>query len=174
MKFVHYIIFSRRFLVLDEADRMINQMENDWLSLLEKSVCQNRANYTHLNIKSISQPCVPFQKLLFSATLSGNAENLSVFHLFHPRLYVISKTKKPVSENTCVEIDCNDKKLDNKPGEKRTRTDQKNDQPKKLLKSAFDRESSDKIKADQDFVLEKYATPALLQVFFWFFLSSMY
>ncbi|KAJ8298998.1 hypothetical protein KUTeg_023058 [Tegillarca granosa] len=50
-----------RFLVIDEADRMMEEIKQDWL--------------THL------------QKLLFSATLSQNPEKLQMLNLFQPKLF---------------------------------------------------------------------------------------
>ena len=149
---------------------MINQTENDWLSLLEKSVCDNRPNYKQLNVKSVFEPCIPLQKLLFSATLSGNAENLSVFNLFHPRLYVVSNSKQaevvlppqPQPRTTSIETGSNKMECEITV-ENQTISMSSSNEPKKP--SSISQIPND-VQANQNLALEKYATPALLEVRF--------
>ncbi|KAM6155798.1 ATP-dependent RNA helicase DDX51 [Rhynchocyon petersi] len=87
-----------RFLVVDEADRMVDSMHQSWLPRVVAAVFQ---------IKDPSDPCVlfqrrppqavtasstwapqmPLQKLLFSATLTQNPEKLQQLGLYQPRLF---------------------------------------------------------------------------------------
>lgn len=96
-----------RFLVIDEADRMIDTMSHDWLPQVISTVykvepCDHgnlfarkmpevptAANYGQLQI--------PLQKLLFSATLTHNPEKLQKLGLYQPRLFT-SMHKKPKSD----------------------------------------------------------------------------
>ncbi|XP_043102158.1 ATP-dependent RNA helicase DDX51 [Puntigrus tetrazona] len=57
-----------RFLIIDEADRMIDSMHQSWAL-------------------SLSPPQIPLQKLLFSATLTQNPEKLQLLDLHQPRLF---------------------------------------------------------------------------------------
>ncbi|XP_052859721.1 probable ATP-dependent RNA helicase Dbp73D [Anopheles cruzii] len=82
-----------RFLVIDEADRVMNQIQNDWLYHLNKHVKQESDDYLlGRTVGQLSQtelfdrPRQP-HKLLFSATLSRDPEKLQTFKLFHPKLF---------------------------------------------------------------------------------------
>jgi len=94
-----------RYLVIDEADRMMDEVKQDWLLHLEASIegCTARdlAHNTRLadvDLSGISQQSLtvstahysdtlPLQKLLFSATLSQNPEKLQQLRLMQPRLF---------------------------------------------------------------------------------------
>ncbi|XP_034555540.1 ATP-dependent RNA helicase DDX51 [Notolabrus celidotus] len=87
-----------RFLIIDEADRMIDSMHQSWLSQVEKAVFKpesgadassifRRAEPTHVTAASLSPPQMPLQKLLFSATLTQNPEKLQQLGLHQPRLF---------------------------------------------------------------------------------------
>ncbi|XP_072045634.1 ATP-dependent RNA helicase DDX51-like [Amphiura filiformis] len=88
-----------RFLVIDEADRMMEAISKDWISQVEKSaypgkyspfgiasLVQARPKPGPVTLASCSQLQQPLQKLLFSATLSQNPEKLTHLNLFQPRL----------------------------------------------------------------------------------------
>lgn len=92
-----------RFLVIDEADRMMQEIKHDWLAVLEHAVDQSKSlsvSSRSLFPTTSSTPpglltpakCrslhhVPMQKLLFSATLSQNPEKLQLLNLFQPKLF---------------------------------------------------------------------------------------
>ncbi|CAN9507547.1 unnamed protein product [Ophioblennius macclurei] len=85
-----------RFLIIDEADRMIDSMHQAWLGQVVKAVYRpenrpgtifRRAEPTCITAASLSPPQVPLQKLLFSATLTQNPEKLQQLGLHQPRLF---------------------------------------------------------------------------------------
>ncbi|XP_058470143.1 ATP-dependent RNA helicase DDX51 [Solea solea] len=87
-----------RFLIIDEADRMIDSMHQSWLSQVVKAVYKSgsdpramsifrRTEPTHVTAASLSPPQMPLQKLLFSATLTQNPEKLQQLGLHQPRLF---------------------------------------------------------------------------------------
>lgn len=97
-----------RFLVIDEADRVLETIQNDWLYHLENHIHKNskllnsvlnilfktlKKHFLHvdqgnvaLNIYTLQKPRPP-QKLLFSATLSQDPEKLQRLSLFQPKLF---------------------------------------------------------------------------------------
>ncbi|XP_072162920.1 ATP-dependent RNA helicase DDX51-like isoform X2 [Diadema setosum] len=92
-----------RFLVIDEADRMMDHISQDWIAQVEKSAYGGDTPASHngtihsrhaghreqpgpLTVKRSSLHQLPLQKLLFSATLSQNPEKLTQLRLFQPRL----------------------------------------------------------------------------------------
>ncbi|XP_022626056.1 ATP-dependent RNA helicase DDX51 [Seriola dumerili] len=87
-----------RFLIIDEADRMIDSMHQSWLSQVVKAVYRSgsepeamsifrRTEPAYVTAASLSPPQVPLQKLLFSATLTQNPEKLQQLGLHQPRLF---------------------------------------------------------------------------------------
>ena len=79
---------SLRYLVIDEADRMMDNIASDWLNILEEAVyTRGRARPGHLTAAAAAIPQLPLQKLLFSATLSQDPEQLEQLNLFEPKLY---------------------------------------------------------------------------------------
>lgn len=77
-----------RFLVIDEADRMINEITDDWLSILESAVfSKGRPKPGPLTLNNIRKRELPLQKLLFSATLGKDPEKLEQINLFEPKLF---------------------------------------------------------------------------------------
>ena len=77
-----------RFLVIDEADRVMQNVQNDWLSHVENSVySQGRKRMGPFNVANASKVQTPLQKLLFSATLSQHPEQLQDLNLFEPKLF---------------------------------------------------------------------------------------
>ncbi|XP_055624792.1 probable ATP-dependent RNA helicase Dbp73D [Toxorhynchites rutilus septentrionalis] len=82
-----------RFLIIDEADRVMDQIQNDWLYHLNKHVKEESDEYLlgrgagQLSQTEIfDKPRQP-HKLLFSATMSRDPEKLHTFKLFHPKLF---------------------------------------------------------------------------------------
>ncbi|XP_059212528.1 ATP-dependent RNA helicase DDX51 [Centropristis striata] len=87
-----------RFLIIDEADRMIDSMHQSWLSQVVKAVYSSgggpedksifmRTEPAYVTAASLSPPQMPLQKLLFSATLTQNPEKLQQLGLHQPRLF---------------------------------------------------------------------------------------
>merc|ERR1719470_104355 len=77
-----------RYLVIDEADRMMDNITNDWLNILETAVhTRGRPRPGLLTAANASKQQLPLQKLLFSATLSQDPEQLEQLSLFEPKLY---------------------------------------------------------------------------------------
>lgn len=78
-----------RYLIIDEADRVMEDVQNDWLTHVESAVYANeelRPKPGPLNaVPKIGE--IPLQKLLFSATLSQNPEKLQQLKLYEPKLY---------------------------------------------------------------------------------------
>ncbi|KAI5622032.1 ATP-dependent RNA helicase DDX51 [Silurus asotus] len=96
-----------RFLIIDEADRMIDSMQQAWLNQVTKAVYKNRRGSGGslfsrvqpgpITLASLSTPQMPLQKLLFSATLTQNPEKLQQLGLHQPRLF--SSTHGSASED---------------------------------------------------------------------------
>ncbi|TRY99460.1 hypothetical protein DNTS_023000, partial [Danionella cerebrum] len=86
-----------RFLIIDEADRMVDHIHQFWLSEVTKAVYRSpggsqaalftRARPGPITVASLSRPQMPLQKLLFSATLTKNPEKLQLLDLHQPRLF---------------------------------------------------------------------------------------
>ncbi|CAC5369778.1 DDX51 [Mytilus coruscus] len=77
-----------RFLVIDEADKMMDHIKQDWLSQVENAVYSNERPLTGaLTVARSKHMEIPLQKLLFSATLSQNPDKLQQLNLFQPKLF---------------------------------------------------------------------------------------
>ncbi|KAM4711604.1 ATP-dependent RNA helicase DDX51 [Anableps anableps] len=98
-----------RFLIIDEADRMIDSMHQSWLSQVLKAVYHSqarpeartlftRAEPACITAASLSPVQMPLQKLLFSATLTQNPEKLQQLSLHQPQLF--SSVHSPSSSTT--------------------------------------------------------------------------
>lgn len=87
-----------RFLVIDEADRIMQYIQNDWLYHLNHHVEFGNSIITGsappLCAKIVNTLERPPQKLFFSATLSQDPEKLKEWGLFQPILFSV------YSENT--------------------------------------------------------------------------
>ncbi|XP_036434483.1 ATP-dependent RNA helicase DDX51 isoform X2 [Colossoma macropomum] len=100
-----------RFLIIDEADRMIDSMHQAWLSQVTKAVYKSgsgsdisifrRVKPGPITVASLSPPQMPLQKLLFSATLTQNPEKLQQLGLHQPRLF--SSTHTSTQDGTHTE-----------------------------------------------------------------------
>ncbi|KAM9476005.1 ATP-dependent RNA helicase DDX51 isoform 2-T2 [Clarias gariepinus] len=95
-----------RFLIIDEADRMIDSMQQAWLNQVTKAVYKNgsgasiftRTEPGPITVASLSPPQMPLQKLLFSATLTQNPEKLQQMGLHQPRLFSSTHTSTTSEE----------------------------------------------------------------------------
>jgi len=97
---------------LDESDRMVSELQFNWLQEIESSVFGNNRkhhcfcsidgtdNDCQLNRYNVSNECCclnnrsinskPIHKILFSATLSTDPEKLKFISLFEPILFMVS------------------------------------------------------------------------------------
>ncbi|KAL4716045.1 hypothetical protein ACJJTC_002810 [Scirpophaga incertulas] len=80
-----------KFLVIDEADRMMDNVQNDWLYHMDRHVkLENElmfGNVANVNWNSVYKQSAHPHKLLFSATLSQDPEKLEQWGLFQPKLF---------------------------------------------------------------------------------------
>jgi ATP-dependent RNA helicase DDX51/DBP6 len=81
---------SLRYLVIDEADRLLNQSFQNWANVLIGKL------QSPVNIASSWR--VPVQKLIFSATLTTDSGKLSRLNFQNPRLIIVNQEKKLVNE----------------------------------------------------------------------------
>ncbi|KAM4857339.1 ATP-dependent RNA helicase DDX51 isoform X2 [Urocitellus parryii] len=94
-----------RFLVVDEADRMIDSMHQSWLPRVVAAAFHSegpadpcallqRRQPQAVTAASTCRPQMPLQKLLFSATLTQNPEKLQRLGLYQPRLFSTGLTHR--------------------------------------------------------------------------------
>lgn len=80
-----------KFLVIDEADRIMDHIQNDWLYHVDRHIkLENElltGRHSHLTWSSLMEQKPPPHKLLFSATLSQDPEKLEQWGLFQPKLF---------------------------------------------------------------------------------------
>ncbi|XP_076845180.1 ATP-dependent RNA helicase DDX51 [Brachyhypopomus gauderio] len=96
-----------RFLIIDEADRMIDSMDQAWLNQVTRAVykrgCGSKTSIFRrvepgpITVASLSPPQMPLQKLLFSATLTQNPEKLQQLGLHQPRLFSSTHTQEKLN-----------------------------------------------------------------------------
>lgn len=79
---------SLRFLVIDEADRLLNQSFQNWCKILMGAIETENA-IAKRDIFSTYRYSV--QKLIFSATLTTDAKKLSLLEFFKPKLIVVNE-----------------------------------------------------------------------------------
>lgn len=88
----HIELASLQYLVIDEADRLLNQLFQNWCSTLMARIDVN----TNAHLDSQWRPAV--QKLVFSATLTTDAGRLAMLRLQRPRLIIVNDQKQLVNE----------------------------------------------------------------------------
>ncbi|NWX24958.1 DDX51 helicase, partial [Aegotheles bennettii] len=110
-----------RFLIVDEADRMIDDMHQNCLNQIVKAAFQvengsgsntlfQRTKPGPVTAASSCCPQIPLQKLLFSATLTQDPEKLQQLDLFQPRLFTsVYSEKKTLGDGTEAEQDTDKK-----------------------------------------------------------------
>uniref|UniRef100_A0A0P4W536 ATP-dependent RNA helicase n=1 Tax=Scylla olivacea TaxID=85551 RepID=A0A0P4W536_SCYOL len=74
-----------RYLVLDEADRMLAAEGGDWVGHIQRAIVDHQAKQEN---QLLLQPSL--QRLLFSATLSSDPEQLQHVTLHHPKLFTVA------------------------------------------------------------------------------------
>ncbi|XP_013194673.2 probable ATP-dependent RNA helicase Dbp73D [Amyelois transitella] len=80
-----------KFLVIDEADRIMDHIQNDWLYHMDRHIKLENELMTGkmpiLSCHNLNEQKAPPHKLLFSATLSQDPEKLEQWGLFQPKLF---------------------------------------------------------------------------------------
>ncbi|KAI8784061.1 ATP-dependent RNA helicase DDX51 [Biomphalaria glabrata] len=96
-----------RFLVIDEADRLMNDVFDDWLDQIEKAAYTPKPGAYSPNPRGFPGPLtvtdcwkndMHVQKLLFSATLSQNPELLEKMNLYLPLLFSVVAPETTTTE----------------------------------------------------------------------------
>ncbi len=85
-----FSLTNLRYLVIDEADRIIDEFKQDWLNILDNAVGlsnQIKNDFQPYMLSQSSSNHKTYQKLLFSATLTHNPEILQQLNLFRPVLF---------------------------------------------------------------------------------------
>lgn len=108
-----FCLKSLRFLVMDEADRIMEQIQNNWLYHLDTHVKEQSDSflsgrllplcYDELCNEAAEQP----HKLLFSATLSQDPEKLQSLRLFQPKLFTSIVVPFETAESELNGVDLN-------------------------------------------------------------------
>ncbi|XP_074743346.1 ATP-dependent RNA helicase DDX51 [Strix uralensis] len=116
-----FSLMQLRFLIVDEADRMIDDMHQNCLNQIVKAAFQvendsgsnmlfQRTKPGPITAASSCYPQIPLQKLLFSATLTQDPEKLQQLDLFQPRLFTsVYSEKKTLGDGRETEQDTNKK-----------------------------------------------------------------
>ncbi|KAG5418404.1 DBP6 [Candida metapsilosis] len=81
-----------RFLVIDEADRLLNQSFQNWSSVLTGKIDEQQKHDISVRWS------LKVQKLVFSATLTTDAGKLSNLDFYKPRLIIVNDTHQLVNE----------------------------------------------------------------------------
>lgn len=177
-----------RFLVIDEADRMMEEIKQNWLAHVEKAVYKaeftetdraedessssNRINLYSclrkipgpLTARSCSRSEIPLQKLLFSATLSHNPEKLEQLKLYHPKLITsASASKLPVSSTTVDNVSTVQQQQQQtiKTGQQQLQLKNATKEQPNTRNAADDvTGNSSAVNIDGDSLVKKYETPA--------------
>lgn len=92
-----------KFLVIDEADRIMDHIQNDWLYHVDKHIKLETelmsGRHSNLTWSSLVEQKPPPHKLLFSATLSQDPEKLEQWGLFQPKLFSAAKSNNYEDED---------------------------------------------------------------------------
>lgn len=85
---------SLRFLIVDEADRLLNQLFQNWSNAVVTEIEKHQSPSDNIGSRWQLRP----QKLIFSATLTTDAGKLALLKFEKPRLVVINSSKQLVRE----------------------------------------------------------------------------
>lgn len=94
---------SLQYLIIDEADRLLNQSFQNWSNVLLDKID------SQINIAEVWKLSV--QKLVFSATLTTDAGKLSSLKFYNPRLIIINDSKQLVNEIFTVPVTLSEFKI---------------------------------------------------------------
>lgn len=105
-----------RYLVLDECDRIMEHIKQNWLEILNQALFANRRLITNenLNVHNLfvnKEKLLPFQKILLSATLTRNPEKLEQVKLFQPLYFSVGAEKLLIDERVIEKQSAKMKKL---------------------------------------------------------------
>jgi ATP-dependent RNA helicase DDX51/DBP6 len=90
------------YLILDECDRIMDQIKQNWLEILTQAIFSNKQNERKIidseslnayNLFVDKSRLMPLQKLLLSATLTRDPEKLEQMSLFYPVYFTIGAEK---------------------------------------------------------------------------------
>lgn len=97
-----------KFLVIDEADRIMDHIQNDWLYHLDRHIkLENElltGKLSSLNWNNLMLHKTIPHKLLFSATLSQDPEKLEQWGLFQPKLFSASSKQSQYEDMDEIRI----------------------------------------------------------------------
>ncbi|EGV64147.1 hypothetical protein CANTEDRAFT_122357 [Yamadazyma tenuis ATCC 10573] len=82
---------SLRYLVIDEADRLLGQSFQNWSRVLVERLEAKQSSM-------VESWKLRVQKLVFSATLTTDAGKLAMLHFYKPRLVIVNDEEKLVNE----------------------------------------------------------------------------
>lgn len=94
---------SLQYLIIDEADRLLNQSFQNWSNVLLDKID------SQINIAEVWKLSV--QKLVFSATLTTDAGKLSSLKFYNPRLIIVNDSKQLVNEIFTVPVTLSEFKI---------------------------------------------------------------
>lgn len=101
-----FSLTNLRYLVIDEADRIIDEFKQDWLNILDRAVglsSQIKNDFQPFMLSQSSSNRKTYQKLLFSATLTHNPEILQQLNLFRPVLFSSLQSSSIIMPSTLRE-----------------------------------------------------------------------
>ncbi|KAK9472798.1 P-loop containing nucleoside triphosphate hydrolase protein [Dipodascopsis tothii] len=81
------VLGQLRFLVIDEADRLLNQSFQEWVDVLMGAIDED----ARLRAPLTEAWAAPVQKLIFSATLSRDAGKWASLRIKLPRVYIVGE-----------------------------------------------------------------------------------
>ncbi|CUM46367.1 uncharacterized protein AC631_03078 [Debaryomyces fabryi] len=97
-----------QFLVIDEADRLLNQSFQNWCQILISKIDE----FTNIKERTISNYWkLNVQKMIFSATLTTDAGKLSLLKFHKPRLIIVNNKEQLVNEMFSVPATLNEFRL---------------------------------------------------------------
>lgn len=92
-----------RYLVLDEADHMLATSGGEWINRIEQSIKDQNVVENGIiglqGIGAINFPKPPLHRLLFSATLTNNPEQLKHVPLYRPKLFTTGDSPQGVTSS---------------------------------------------------------------------------
>ena len=97
-----------QYLVIDEADRLLNQSFQNWCQILISKIDE----FTNIKERNISNSWkLNVQKMIFSATLTTDAGKLSLLKFHKPRLIIVNNKEQLVNEMFSLPATLNEFKL---------------------------------------------------------------
>ncbi|KAI9594720.1 P-loop containing nucleoside triphosphate hydrolase protein [Syncephalis fuscata] len=95
----HFTLEYLRFLVIDEADRLLGQSFQEWLPQILDKLGNNTGHDHCKTMAGLPGPPAPrTQKLLFSATLTRNPEKIASLRLVNPSYIAVQSSHEKNSE----------------------------------------------------------------------------